>query len=257
MPFEQFSTISADLQNMTSLVLIVGSIAIMGMSIAVSGIGSGILRFAFLIATMSALFALYNEFQDINGDFFLNLATEILGTMIIIILLNDFIVQNRSTFPIVAVVVILMTLPIEAANETVQPILLNISTEVLGAFLVLILLQRRDWLWNKSHKKREYRIERAREKYKAKIETLKKEEKDALLNEVRNQLAQWKNQQDQCDIGMLLAGTSELDIKRKLRQLKQYMKIVAITEAYRAPDNSIIQCYAVCILKKNKIPINV
>ena len=255
MSVHEIANIFSNLQEYTTLLLIIGTVTIMSLTIAVSGIGSLLWRMLFLFGITCAVLSLYIELDDINGDFFLNLGTELLGTMIILIILNDTIVQTRMAFPLVALLVIFSTIPIESSNETMQPLLLNISAEILGAFLIMVLLQRRDWLWNNRRKKRQDRIQRTRKRYQQKVEKLKQSEKQTLLNEVQQHLSEWRQAQDSWDIGMMIAGKNEADIKRKLKQLHTIMDIVTVKQTFKDQENALIQCHLIAQLRPQHNPL--
>jgi hypothetical protein len=113
------------------------------------------LRIALII--LLALFFYWlsaDEQASIFGqEYFLNMSTELLGTIISLIVFASVMTANGWTFPVVAMIVVTMisvlTIRTDDFNNGFS---LNMSTELFGAFLTTVLLNR-DWLWAKGSDK--------------------------------------------------------------------------------------------------------
>lgn len=82
-------------------------------------------------------------------EYFLNMSTELLGTIVALIIFASALTSSGWTFPVVAMIIVtLISVLTIRTDDFSNGFSLNMSTELLGAFLTTVLLKR-DWLWKK------------------------------------------------------------------------------------------------------------
>lgn len=120
---------------------------------------------SFLLLPLAFFFLWYSRSgSNFEQEFYLNMATELFGTVLALFLFATIVTTNRWTFPVIVGVTILMLVFIFTINfEDTNSISLNMSTEILGAMLTTVWLKR-DWLWGSRRKKKFSRFTRARHK---------------------------------------------------------------------------------------------
>lgn len=82
------------------------------------------------------------EMHDINGAFFLNMATEIIGAVIVAGILVIYSPELRNVFVVIFVLLTVITLmPIYFTRGFEQSFWVNISTELLGSLVIFFLVR--------------------------------------------------------------------------------------------------------------------
>lgn len=247
MTFAQIDSLISFFQDNPTGLLVISSIVIMSLTLAASARGSLAIRMGYLFAVTFVALNFARIFDDLNSDYFLNLGTEILGALLVLIVLSEFVLQKILFFPVVFTFIIVLNLLITTADADLQPFLLNLTTELLGAFILVVLLQRRDWLWNSSKRKRATRLKRAEKIKQREIAQRKHAATQAIMADVKEQLESYKKTQASWDVGIIVAGKSDAEVKAKLRQLQNIMKIVAVE---REGDDSQVQCSVIGVMHR-------
>lgn len=242
------------IQSMTTMPLIVGAIVILAVSVAASALKSSFLRMGvFFLMSVGAL-RLASTASGINGEFFLNVGTELVGAMLVYILLADWIPNQRWLFPVVALLVVLSTLPIESAGDDMQPIILNLSTELLGALVIFVLLQRRDWLWNSSKRQRDKALRRRRKRVNREVARrsvdMKQAEREQIQTGIRAELDGWHEKQVNWDVAILITGANRADLQAKARTFSKLLENSELLKLDVESGNAEVSCTLAGTLKR-------
>ncbi|MBZ0284118.1 MAG: hypothetical protein K8L97_25495 [Anaerolineae bacterium] len=247
---ENLLNLIQSLQQMTTLLAIVSSLTILALATAVSSFRSGILRMLFYFGLAAVMFLLATELEGINSEFFLNIGIELLGAVITAILLGSWVTSQRWLFPIIMFISILSTLPIEMADDSLKPFFLNLSTQIVGAFLILILIHKRDWLWDNPKAKARRERQRMHDEITLNLQSWKEKEIEKLRKEMHTEMKSWQAMSQQWDIMLKVGGTSQNEVKTKLLQIKPNLKNIKILEVETDADSQLIHCYMVATVRQ-------
>jgi hypothetical protein len=149
------------LAEMKTLLLLVGSIITLCYTLFVAYYFRDEEIRIFLISLLGLACLLFSRqfADDYNADFFLNISTDLIGATITVILLGAWVIDVGWWFVIMLIIIVFNILLIEVSGSW-EPFFLNMSSELLGAFIIFIIA-RREWLWPKYryHAKRQQRYE--------------------------------------------------------------------------------------------------
>lgn len=252
---EQISAFVETLQNMPTLLLSVGTFVILVLTLSASRFNDVTMRFAYLFALATAMIIFARELNDINGEYFLNVGTELLGALLVIIVLSDLTASRQLLLPVIMLVIMLTTIPVGLVSDPVdQSFVANLSTELVGAFVIFVLLQRRDWLWNNQRERRESRkILRAKQLHRMKtrkVAEIRVREKALLERAIAADLKQWHFGDEACDCGMRITAWTMDELKQKVRWLKKRVEIIHISNPTRDEETDAVECYVLVVLPK-------
>jgi hypothetical protein len=126
------------------------SFIILGVSVSATFfVRSESLRVILIILLAGFFYLISVDGSEFEQEYFLNMSTELLGTIVSLIIFASAMTVSGWTFPLVGMVVItlisILTIRTDDFNNGFS---LNMSTELLGAFLTTVLLNR-DWLWHR------------------------------------------------------------------------------------------------------------
>lgn len=252
---ENLLHIIQSLQQMSTLLAIVSSLTILALATAVSSFRSGILRMMFYFGLAAGMFLLANELESTNSEFFLNIGIELLGAVITAVLLGSWVTSQRWLFPIVLFISILSTFPIEMADEHLKPFFLNLSAQIVGAFLILILVRKRDWLWDNPKAKARRERQRMRDDFTLNTQSWKEAELDKLRKEMHAEMEAWRAMSEQWDIMLKVGGADQSEVKAKLLQIKPSLKNIKILTVETDQDSRLTQCYVVATVRQETFQI--
>lgn len=133
--------------NAEAMFPIVLSFLILVISIAFVGlVRSRIWHRMLFIVLAGAFYLLANELSDFGSDYFSNLSAELIGAFLATIIFAGGVLATSWLFPFVfSFVIVTVTLLTSNALLT-GDIGLNLSTELLGAFMTVVLLDP-EWIW--------------------------------------------------------------------------------------------------------------
>jgi hypothetical protein len=126
------------------------SFIILGVSASVTFfVRSDTLRIMLIILLAGFFYWISVDGSEFEQEYFLNMSTELLGTIVSLIIFASAMTASGWTFPMVGmIVVVLISILTIKTDDFNNGFSLNMSTELLGAFLTTVLLNR-DWLWTK------------------------------------------------------------------------------------------------------------
>lgn len=128
---------------------LVMSVIILFLALAVAGIVKSQVFRAILILPLAGLaYAFSTVGSPFEQAFFLNLTSEFLGALLTTIIFTSLLTSDMWTFPIVWLMVLIPSV-LFTLNSGVygNPLSLNLSTDLLGAFIVTTLIKR-SWVWS-------------------------------------------------------------------------------------------------------------
>lgn len=221
---------------------------ILAAAVWVSRYGSSEARMFFIAIFAASCFLLATQFDaGARSDFFLNVSTELIGAIILIGLLGDWVVGERWWFIVMFGVVIVNFLLIDMVSGTQQDFFLNIGTELLGAFTIFIMI-RREWLWGNDREMRRLqqereaaRLQQAMARRKTRADRLAEDR----VRRLREEMQRWKSPGQAGGIQIKITGTSEADVQEKARQLSRVLGNVERSQPRIDKKHNCVYCYLV------------
>jgi len=90
-----------------------------------------------------------DQISAFEQDYFLNLSTEIFGALAAMLVFAGFVTSSGWTFPFIGTILFVISILLaQQAVDNGDAIAVNLSTELLGAFITTALLKR-EWLYNR------------------------------------------------------------------------------------------------------------
>jgi hypothetical protein len=197
----------------TSILVLASSLVIVLITVAITLlIPFQSVRVLFLIIFGLTAYTFSKQFHGPNSDFFLNLSTEFFGAVAGIIILSDWLVDQRWAFPFVLVLVLGMLL---ATGKLLRDenFSMNLRTDFLGAFLVFMLLNRQ-WLIDS-------RRERKAQKEYEKFEDEWKWAEEARINHLEAIVARWRQLKGaEWDMQVRIRARNRYELNAKVEELE-------------------------------------
>ncbi len=235
-----------ELESFTILPLIAGALVIMALAVSVSGIKISGIRLLYLLAVALAAFWFSEQLTDINGQFYLSIASELFGAMLVIVLLNEWVSSQRWLFPVVFVVVLLSTLLINFGGVLFEGFFTNLSAELIGAFVIMVLIERREWLWSDPHSVHELQLQafenELRGKAQLKYERLLIERRAEISKQLAEEMDGWKTNPE-WDVMVKIAAADPKAVQHKARQLARAFSDVHVTRVETSASAGVAHCY--------------
>ncbi|MCA9912435.1 MAG: hypothetical protein KC496_03770 [Anaerolineae bacterium] len=234
------------LQNTHTLLLIVGVVVALALATAVSAARSSGIRLVFFFGLAGVAYYFSQQLDDVNGSFFLNLSTELLGAVITYVVLGSWITSLRWTFPVVFILILLTTLPIEFSDSAQQPVFLNLSSEVIGAFLIAILINKRDWLWNlpSRHRQLDHRQARMKKQVARELERLKTAELQQMRDKLQAEMAAWRMKQ-RWNMAIKIESMNPREAEANIRHLQEILPDIRVAKIAADEESQRVYCYLV------------
>jgi hypothetical protein len=159
------------------------------------------MRVIFIVIPIAlATYLLSITLDNLEHDFFQNLSTEFIGSLLALILFADWVITNKYTFPILAIAIFgVAGVFVWQASLTGDGFYINLSTEMLGALITTAVI-RREWLWSGADTSDETRADK-HNRFQARRRNLERETAQRL-----------------CQLTINLSGqtSAEIDIKQKV-----------------------------------------
>lgn len=148
--------------------------------------------------------------DNIEHEFFQNLSTEFIGGLLALFLFANWVIDNRATFPIVALAIFIVAgVFVWQGALTGDGFYINMATELLGA-LITTAVVRREWLWSsKGH--------------------IPHKQKHAYFANARRQV-EYDTARQMCDVQIIVTGTSQEDIDARTYALLGAIEIMMSEE---------------------------
>ncbi|MCB9452098.1 MAG: hypothetical protein H6672_11710 [Anaerolineaceae bacterium] len=247
MSLNQINDLINSLQHTSTLLLIVGVVVALALTTAVSSLRSGLIRLLFFFGLASVTYYFSQQLDDVNGSFFLNISTELLGAVLTYIVLGSWVTSMRWTFPVIFVLILLSTFPIEFADPTQQPVFLNLSSELIGAFLLTILIHNRGWLWNLSGQNRPSKRQQAKrqKQYALALERRKTLARQDMQDKLQAEMADWRMNRENWNVAIKIESMDSEEAKASIRHLQKIMPGLQVTKIATDEDTQRIHCYLV------------
>jgi len=248
----QLTAILQNLQHTPSLLMIIGTIATLSVATAVSGSRSSLIRMMFYFGLAAVMFYLSNTLTAENSEFFLNVGVELLGAVLTFIILGDWVTSQAWLFPVIFILTVLSTLTVELSPAPLKSFFLNMTAQLVGSLLILILVKKRNWFWGRGSR-RSRRLEAAQSQMSARkelrIEQWKASERQKLQQEIEQEMKAWKAKSENWNTAIKIGGTDKRDMQDKLRQLR---KVLTNAEILKVDEgDGVVQCYVVGTLNPN------
>lgn len=231
------------------LLMIVGTTAIIAITIAVSGQRSLLLRLVYLCLLAGCVYLLARQLPDLNGDFFLNISTELIGAMAVLMILGNQVARHRWLILVIVILIIGLTIPVGLLDEDSQAIGLNLSAELVGAFIIFILLQHREWLWNirdsaHEREKAAHRQRRAklRRQYEDALQAQREQEQDQMQQAMQAEMARWRVE-DAWDIAIKVTAPDKTALRHKVMAIRATLRDARLCQFREDAEHQYAECY--------------
>lgn len=232
------------------------------------------LRYGFLLIVSIMFYLLAQEMRTpsnrANQQFFEGLSNELLGTAIVLILIGRWAFAASWWFFPVVFFVFGLEIAIDFVPSQFQAFFIGIVSNVWGAFLVAILLER-EWLWTagEHHTSRLQlsRLERLQLKQAAverqvrdEVIHKRKQHLSGLRQQLRRQHAALPSAQPpECDLYIKVRGRDAADIKAKMKHIEAVLGNVRVKDVQRVAETGEFRCLATANLPGTAIagPVSV
>lgn len=136
--------------NSTVLFPIVLSFIFVALAIAAVGLAPSYELRTLLILPVAIFFLhISSDMGRFGEDYFLNMSTELLGAFLALLVFTGVVTSQSWTFPLVTTLMIFVIFRMAlSAADNHDPFYMNMSTELLGALMTTLLLNR-EWIWSR------------------------------------------------------------------------------------------------------------
>lgn len=252
---ENYQQLFAFVESTPSLAFILISLAILSISVSMSAFDNVWVRFAFIVALAGATGWLAADPDPMWSTYFTNISAELIGALIAAALLGSVMLSPRWLFPIVMLAISVAYLPMDAFGEDTKYFFMEINSELIGAFVLYVLLEKRHVLWSSAKKAREKRHkqlrrnkQRLRDAYRAayveEINAYDRQQKAWLAKNleakksniaqgIQQHMNEWRKQAAQWDVAVIITGSSRQDVRRKYQRLRRAFgdfKVMRVTD---------------------------
>jgi DNA segregation ATPase FtsK/SpoIIIE-like protein len=243
----QVISLLLSMEQQPGFLMLTSAAAILAIATAVSGARSGFIRMIFYFVLAGIMFYLSNVLDALNGDFFLNVGVELLGAVLTFILLGDWVTRQVWLFPVIFLITVLSTLTVELSPAPLQSFFLNVSAQLVGTLLIIILVKKRSWFWSGRSKRPGKQMEQMRIRMMAQkdlyLEQWKTAELKKIHEEIEQEMRDWRAKTDHWNTAIKVAGTNKRDVQNKLKYLSNTLDNIEILKVDEGDD--VVQCYVV------------
>lgn len=212
-------------------------------TLAVSGVEDVMVRSGFYLLLAAGAFFIASNFPDVPNDFTLNLSTELVGALIVGLLLGDAFKDMPLVLLGVALLGIGSTMLLDGTDSLQQASLTNLSTEILGAFIVAALLTRRHWMW--SHAAKDFRVTQeaerlyAEQQYQAEVTRYRRQ----LADSFQQQFDTWLASHDNWDVAVMISATDKHHLRLKQALVRRGLQDAEVL-MHKVDDEGLMCCVA-------------
>lgn len=216
------------LYQLPTFYIIVGTFVFLIITIGAGWIGHGWLG---LMITGMILFFTYTfsqELDQVNGAYYLNMFTEIIGALIVALFFGFHTRDFRTPFVIIfSVVTILTLIPLTNSHGFEQEFWLNLSTELVGSLIIFFLLselidgERGLGLSRRGKIRRTVRLYRIQREAELEVEIQEQKQRvdEMLAQKAESTFKRYEKMLSETDTVIHLRGSSHADIERKISSL--------------------------------------
>ncbi|MEL6273156.1 MAG: hypothetical protein AAFR22_25345, partial [Chloroflexota bacterium] len=268
------------LGSSSALAFVCASLAILTISLSVSAYNQAWIRYGFIILTAIVTWQFaFNWIPNPDAlwqDYYFNLSTELIGTLITAALIGFAVFSNRWLYPLLVFVIIMAFLPMESmeAGGDGQMLVVNLSSELIGAFILRILIDDRHNVWNRAKKAHESakrrlakELRRIDEFFDNQVEHLtgihQRKQEDAFEAQLATskakitqtfevELENWYNKVDACDTYIVITGETRAEVNFKKSMLSKAFELVEDLKPADQPINGIYECCFAARIKRKK-----
>jgi hypothetical protein len=217
----------------------------------------------YLIFATGAALAFYVSTQtlDVSQAYFINLSTELLGALIAALLLSPLILEDNWLFPVTLFLISATILPVDMIPSNFRDYLINLSTELVGAFIIIALIQQQR-LMQLTESKTQQR-ERIRTEKQALLEEMRSTDADVFahrrkaLQDMQKQMQAkkrefsrnikaefdgWIEEIEDADIAIIIVGDSQIEARRKMSGVVGNLQNVHILREKTDLKTGIAEC---------------
>jgi hypothetical protein len=185
----------------------------------------------------------------ITSTFYLNLAVEFLSALIAAILLDEWISERFYVFVLLVFVPVgIAIILLDFMSGTARDVLLNLSTDLLGSFLIFVLVRGSVEKKSLYQKKDAIRVQREQLEQQRQLDTMLVEDFESEMRMAERRRGQldtqldegheiWKSGVDYCDTIFEIKCASEKELKAKLRQIKKTVEVIYVERMMQSSQN--------------------
>lgn len=223
------------ISSVFSVVVIVASI-ILTIFVKSRALRMVILPFLFILTLMFS-----HQYSGSVSNYLVNVSTEFLGAIIALLILSEWMADERWALALVAAVVLVLPFVFQLSGYFTESFILNLRADLLGGLVVFTLLHRR-WLIV-SH------IEEKVQKDEGKLKLERKLNAIALHNLHTKRLRPFVWKHSDWDFDIVIRGANKQDVTDKLNQLKHVTRILHMDDPVYDEVHDCSYQFLVCSLR--------